>query len=379
LQKLVFPDPTAMKAPKLLGIEFIRGLSAYAVILVHSGDQSWDVPIDDSAIEFRLLFYFAVPFFLAVAFYFMTAKPAMIYSARFWRSKVERILVPYTIWTTIFFISRVIIFTLTKKPDRLQQMWQDPLSIIFFGGASVQLYFLPFLFTGFLLLLLIPLLERWQIDTLGRLGLLVVISIVLYTALESSGNGFQLSETSIAFKSLTSNLNIDLTKNPILRLILVQIAWIVRCLPYFSIALILNKLRLNEKLFDVKRIVSVGLAILFILFNTVGKMLLPVGLGEPMTAFSLLLFSISISKYFRDTSVITPIASLGFCSFGIYLIHPFIMYILKPIASKLFSDVFSHVSIVSMLILSLSSFIMSWIVVIFMAKNKSIGKYLLGM
>ena len=368
-----------MKQVKLLGIEFSRGLSAYAVILVHSGDQTWGLPIDNTAIEFRLFFYFAVPFFLAVAFYFMTAKPEHIYSAKFWQSKVERIVVPYVVWSTIFFIFRAIIFTLTKKPERLQQMWQDPLSIIFFGGASVQLYFLPFLFTGFLLLLLIPLLARWQIDTFGRLGLLTVVSIILYTALESSGNGFQLSETSIAFKSLTSNLNIDLMNNPLMRLILVEIAWIVRCLPYFSIALILNKLHLNEKLLNVKIAGSVSLAILFILLDTLGKILLPVGLSEPAIAFSLLLISIAISKYFRNSAVIImPISSVGLCSFGIYLIHPFVMYGLKHTIGNLLPEISTHISIFSMSIVSLSSFIVSWAIVACLNKNKLARKLLFG-
>ena len=95
---------------KLLGIELCRGLSTYAVILVHSGDESWGLYTDPSAIAFRLHFYFAVPFFLATAFYFMTAKPDIAYSSKFWRSRIERILIPYTIWSAIFLISRAIIF-----------------------------------------------------------------------------------------------------------------------------------------------------------------------------------------------------------------------------------------------------------------------------
>lgn len=367
-----------MKTPKLLGIELIRGFSAYAVILVHSGDESWGLPIDDSAIEFRLLFYFAVPFFLAAAFYFMTAKPEIVYSAKFWRSKVERILIPYAVWSTIFFISRVVIFTTTNKTDRLQSMYQDPLGIIFFGGASVQLYFLPFLFTGFLLLLLIPLLERWQLDTLGKLGLSIVFSVILSTALESSGNEFQLGETSVAFKSLASNLKIDLMQNPLLRLILVEIAWVIRCLPYFSIALMLNKLRLNEKLFNVKFTIPLCLAILAILCNTLGKRFLPMGLSEPFLAFSLLLLGIAISNYLSKGSIGSLIASAGFCSFGIYLIHPFVMFISKLSLSTFLPSISERISIFSMSILSFSSFMMSWTIVACLNKNKLASKLLFG-
>jgi hypothetical protein len=160
----------------------------------------------------------------------MTAKPEIVYSAKFWRSKVERILIPYAIWTMIFFISRIIIFALTKKADRLQQLLQDPLSIIFFGGASYHLYFLPLLLTGTLLVLLIPLLARYKISTF-KLLLIVTISTILYAFLEIYGNGFQLKDTSIAFENLANNFKIDFEKNPLLRFVSIEVAWIIRCLP----------------------------------------------------------------------------------------------------------------------------------------------------
>ena len=189
-----------MKQPKLLGIELVRGLSTYAVILVHSGDQTWGLPIDPTAIQFRLFFYFAVPFFLATAFYFLPTKPDVVYSAKFWRSKVERILIPYVVWSAIFFIFRVVVFSLGRKPERLQQLFQDPLSIIFFGGASYHVYFLPLLATGTLLVLSIPLLARWRINTLGLMSI-AIVSTVLYTLLEASC--FAISWVVVAYLTKT--------------------------------------------------------------------------------------------------------------------------------------------------------------------------------
>ena len=54
------------------GIDLCRGLAAFAVILVHSGDETWGVPISDRAIQFRHLLYFAVPFFSGASFSFST-------------------------------------------------------------------------------------------------------------------------------------------------------------------------------------------------------------------------------------------------------------------------------------------------------------------
>ena len=52
-----------LKENRLAGIDLCRGLAAFAVILVHSGDETWGIPISNRAIQFRHLFYFAVPFF----------------------------------------------------------------------------------------------------------------------------------------------------------------------------------------------------------------------------------------------------------------------------------------------------------------------------
>ena len=200
---------------RLLGIEFIRALSSYAVVLVHSGDETWKLPIDTAAIQFRLQFYFGVPFFLAVSFYFLTTKIELIYSPKFWISKVQRILIPYALWSSIFLVFRIAIFTATNKTARLQHLIADPLSVIFLGGASYHLYFLPLLFVGTLLILTAPLLTRFKIDNLTMI-FIVTLAIVFYSLMESSGNGFQLGETNTAFKSLIDALNIDIQQYPLL-------------------------------------------------------------------------------------------------------------------------------------------------------------------
>jgi peptidoglycan/LPS O-acetylase OafA/YrhL len=366
-----------MKQPKLLGIESIRGLATYAVILVHSGDRAWGLPIDPAAVEFRLFFYFAVPFFLAAAFYFLTAKPEVVYSAKFWRSKVERLLIPYAVWSIIFFIFRAIIFSLTYKTDRLQQLFQDPLAIVFFGGASYHLYFLPLLLTGTLLVLFIPLLVKWRINTAGLVAI-AIVSTVLYTLLEVSGNKFQLKDTSIAFESLAATFNLDVEKYPLLRFISIELAWAIGCLPYFSIALLLNKLCATQKLFKSKIIIIVALAILAVFSNTFGKKFLPSGLSEILLAFTLLLFGISMSGYFNDRKVSNLISSIGSCSFGVYAIHPFVMFMIKPILSKIIPQIATSVSIFSMLTLSISCFAVSWGVVAYLMKTKLKTNYLFG-
>ncbi|CAN1209211.1 Acyltransferase 3 domain-containing protein [Tumidithrix helvetica PCC 7403] len=364
-----------MNKNKLLGIEFCRGLSTYAVIIVHSGDETWGLPIDPSAIAFRLNFYFAVPFFLAVAFYFMTAKPEIAYSWKFWRSRVERILIPYAIWSIIFFVLRVIIFTLTNKTDRLQQFLQDPLSIVFLGGASYHLYFLALLFAGTSLVLLMPFMERLKIGKRVLL-FLSVVSIALYHLLEISGNSFQLG-TNVAFQNFLSYWQINAEQHPLLRLMFVEIAWTIRCLPYFFVALTLNRL-LQKTIFLHTRFVTVALAILFLCTDILGSSFLPRALQEIILADTLLLFSISLSSYLSDNSVGSFSANVGACSFGIYLIHPYTMNIVKSLVGKVIPELTASISISSMLALSIPCFLLSWVVVFYLTKNKLTAKYLFG-
>lgn len=364
-----------MSRAKLLGIEFGRGLATYAVILVHSGDETWGVPIATTAIEFRLLFYFAVPFFLAAAFYFMTLNPEIGYSSKFWKSRFNRILIPYAIWSILFLFSRVAVFSLSAKSERLQQLLQDPLSLIFMGGASYHLYFLPLLFAGSALTLLMPFIEKKAIHKYS-LSLILILSIFLNYWLNASGNSFQLGDYT-AFQSLLALLPINLSDQPVLRLILVEAAWILRCLPYFLISLMLHRYA-NEVGSLLTKAKPVGLILLFLLCNTLGRLFLPGALSELLIAYTLLLFCFSLSTFFKRSSIENLVSSVGICSFGIYLIHPFFMNAVKVLTNRVTPEFLTSVSIYSMAFISISSFFLSWIGVYFLIKNKFVSKYLFG-
>ena len=47
---------------RLIGVELLRGLAVFAVVLSHSGDGSWG-EISDNVIVLRSWFSFHVPFF----------------------------------------------------------------------------------------------------------------------------------------------------------------------------------------------------------------------------------------------------------------------------------------------------------------------------
>jgi peptidoglycan/LPS O-acetylase OafA/YrhL len=362
-----------MNNQKLLGIELCRGLAAYAVILVHSGDENWGLATDPRAIDFRLHFYFGVPFFLAVAFYFLTAKPDIAYSASFWRSRLDRLVIPYAIWSAIFLTLRIIIFTLSQQTDRLQELLSDPLSIVFFGGASYHLYFLALLLAGTCSILFIPLLQKLKVSNLGLL-VISALSIALYHWLETSGNSFQLG-ADVAFTNILNLWQIDLKSHPLLRLLLVEVAWTIKCLPYLFISLLSHQISPNLNISQ--RLKTIGSIGGFMAINIIGRLLLPGALQEIILAYTLLLVGISISSYFGNTATSKLVANIGSCSFGIYLIHPFMMNIVKSMVGKMSPELTNSISIPSMLALSIPCFLISWLVVA-ITKNQLAEKQFLG-
>lgn len=365
---------------RLLGIDLIRGIAAYAVILVHSGDETWGIPVDNLAISFRLLFYFAVPFFLAASFYFMVRKPNIGFSLDFWKSRLERIIMPYLVWSGIYLILRLIVFYRSNEINRLNQLIQDPLSIVFFGGASYHLYFLPLLLVSSVLVLSTNYFsnKRFRVKILV---LFIVLSVIANTLLINSGNGFELGPD-IAFQQILDAISLNVETYPFIRLVLVYICWILTCLPYFLTAIILS-LIFSTSSFSwlLGRIKILGILAMFLIANSLGSLFLPENVKALVMAYSLLLFGISVSQYIDENnqnilSLSRISMSLGTSSFGIYLIHPIPMNFTKFFVSKL--GLLGQVTVVSMLIISVMTFLLSWMAVLLIMKYKWSAKYMLG-
>lgn len=356
---------------RLTGIDLCRGLAAFAVILVHSGDETWGIPISESAIHFRYLFYFAVPFFLAAAFYFATKKFPLHLSLAFWQKKFKRIILPYLVWSAFYVVSKALIFQLSNNSDRVSQLLADPVAIIFLGGASYHLYFLPLLVAGILWLCLVNFLIKLKKSTF-YLFINILISLFLYQLLLTSNNSFALGSY-IAFPELLQQFSANRIIYQIMRLFLVNLAWMIRCLPYFLTALLINQTLPKKQQWLYQKTGVILLLFIFLFFNIIGKQFLPEAFSEIAIAYSLLLLGIASSKYIDNSNLIT---NLGLCSFGIYLIHPFIKSAVEIILVKLVPQLTQSVSIASMLVYAVSSFLVSWLVISLLLKNKFFARYI---
>ena len=361
---------------RLLGIDLCRGIAAFAVVVVHSGDETWGVPVSNEALHFRLFFYFAVPFFLATFFFFITRNLSKNIDLHFLWIKFQRILIPYCVWSILYIFFGTIFSFLANQPDKLNQLFQDPLSTIFFGGASYHLYFLPLLLSGTSLIFLLKHLLKYRFR-IQIMVILSIISMIINRVIELSGNSFQLNPNT-AFSSLLSLLHPDEIYYLLARFILVQIAWILICLPYFCIAVILNHLLLKIQPFVFKndRFLFFLFLSIFIYVNTFREIFILPQLSNIIIAFSLLFVGICLSNYLQESKIIK---SLGNCSFGIYLIHPIIKKITGIILTFTASQITSQITVISMLCLSIPSFLISWLVINLLMNNKHLAQYMFGM
>lgn len=360
------------KTTRLAGIDLCRGLAAFAVILVHSGDETWGIPISNQAIQFRYLFYYAVPFFLAAFFYFSTKKLPLVLDSHFWYKKLQRIVIPYILWSIFYVVSKTVIFMLTNDTQQLQELLADPVAIIFLGAASYHLYFVPLLLAGTILLYLANYLSNQQ-NSLVWLFILSVGSIFIYQLLMISKNDFNL-DSYTAFPQLLQLVSANNIFYNAWRILLVNFAWIIRCLPYFLFALFINKFsEKNEQKWLYKKETVAAILMFFILVNIAGSEYLPAALNEIVIAYSFLLFGIATSQYISQVNIIS---NLGLCSFGIYLIHPFVKSAVEIALTIVLPQVTQSVSISSILVYSISSFLLSWIVISLIQKNKLISQYI---
>lgn len=360
------------KQQRLTGIDLFRGLAAFAVVLVHSGDRTWGLPVEASAMLFRSFFYFAVPFFLITSFFFMTKKNGIGSTRKFWQSRIFRVVIPYFAWTIIYISMRSLFFFITSGKERVILYLEDPLSLFFLGGASYHLYFLPMLMAGTILALTTD--QIRQKFSMTSIALLIAGSIVINLLLALTGNAYKLGED-IALESFISSVGFDY-KQPVIRLFSVNLAWLLRCLPYFLTTIYVHKqiAKNGTEWIFFKKTILASLSI-FLLANLLGSNLVYRDLRAVTMACSLLILSIGLSPHIEYGKIIS---SLGKCAFGIYLIHPIAMNIVKPVSGNLGVEIFNSVSVLSVLSISILTFMLSWTSVMTLNRSKLISKYIFG-
>jgi surface polysaccharide O-acyltransferase-like enzyme len=354
---------------RLIGIDLFRGLAIFAVAIVHTDGGIQAIPTGWSRItDFAL---FAVPFFLALSFYLAIDK---LYASRNpypLRSRLIRLLIPYSIWSAVYLFYKVVKYVIGGESSRLLNLFSDPLSLVCFGGAAFHLYFLPLLAIGTVLVKF----SEWAIAkkiSVAGLALLGLVSLLSYEALLMSGNEYQIAINQ-AFQTLVASVLPTGNLNPLWRWILVVVACTIRCAPYIVLSTILthpaaNKFRLN--LVDKYPLLWL---VVFLGLNIFGAQFLPQSGYEIARGYSALLAAISVSHVLKDNS---SIESLATCSFGIYLIHLFVIEFFQSLAKRVYPDYIYHTNTPILLLMAIVVVAISWAITSLLMRNKRLSRIL---
>ena len=368
---------------RLLGVDIFRGLAAYAVVLLHSGDSSWG-NIDESVLYLRNFFGFPVPFFLATSFYFMARTLANCgwqndLHFKILRSKARRLIVPYLTWTLIYLIIRNLYLLIDSNYGKEQNMLDDTFSVIFFGGASYHLYFLPLLFTGIATFIFLNTWFDWI--HINRIIVFLIASLIVYELIDISGNSFELGDN-VAFQNLLTPYLENTNFYLLWRWVSVELSWSLRCLPYILVAILMQQTYIRrsndfrQKLNQESDSLIIIMMILFVASTFVIKPVWSSTINNLVVAYSLLIIALLWSKKITNNLIEKIAISLGKCSLGIYLVHAMVIPLLRILITLIFPTFMTSVSISSVIVLSIPSFFVSWLIVSWLMKRRLAAKYL---
>lgn len=358
---------------RLTGVDLLRVISIFAVIILHSDEGISTVPKGwGQILEFSS---FAVPFFLATSFYLSFNKIHATRGTYPLKERLVRLLIPYCSWTTVYIAYKLFKCLLQNELGSCNELFHDPVALIFFGGAAFQLYFLPLLASGTILIKPIFLGINKSASLFFAL-LLLIVSLMLYQLLLLSGNSFQIA-SGTAFQALLNYpIFLSFKDNPIIRIILTELALIIRCLPYIFTAVILNYPEARGLLHKKSNIGSTVLwIVLFLLINIFGKNFILVALYELTQGYCALLLGIVLSDHLPPSKIIN---SLSICSFGIYLIHLLFIESLQILEFRVYPTELFRVSTPNLLIFSLLSLVLSWIATDILRRRKNLSKLMFG-
>jgi len=162
------------RKPRLAAIEYIRGISMMGVIGIHIGSQYIMNPAANIHLValFETFTRFSVPIFFFISafglFYNLDIHASFDF-IRFTKRRLKTVLIPYLAWSLFYLFHDGLLYGV-GFPDPLHL-----LSILFFGNAKYQLYFMVILLWFYLLMPLWIVIVKQL--TLRRLGYLLILQI----------------------------------------------------------------------------------------------------------------------------------------------------------------------------------------------------------
>lgn len=360
----------ASSRPRLIGLDFLRGIAVIAVILLHTDEWNGIETLPPGWTTLRECAGFGVPFFLAASFYLLAGKVSTHPQQSFpLRTRLSRLLVPYAVWSGIYLGYKIIRYGALGKLSVLQSLANNAGTILFVGGAGFHLYFLPLLIIGTLVF------KLWADQPfLHKQGLVLVvfliISLGLYEGLIQTGNTVQVA-SGTAFSGWLGTR----ATHPLLRPGLVYLAWAIRCLPYVIGAFVLYPLAKKRPLLSQPGATCMAWTLLFCGINLLGYQLLPPGLLEVLRGGVGVWLAIALSYHLKSHPLIL---SLGNCAFGIYLVHLLFLEVFQTVWIRVSPVTAKAPSLAALLGIVGLTFLCSWGVTHQLMRRRSLARWLFG-
>ncbi len=321
---------TTAGRPRLAGFELMRGVAAFAVILMHAGlvVHNRCTPVAGRA---RDLGHFAVPFFLLTAFFFaLRSEDLTALPWRDWLRRIaRRLLVPFAVWSTFYFSLRLAVLWKEHRLGEMAAKMGQPEAFILSGGTSLVLYFIPLLIVGLLLCRVGE--PLWQRAAAWQLALLLAGGILL-----QNGSRSLLPPDSL-------------------------LAYAVRCLPLVAMAALLVRWTTHAPRRDVGALAGAIIFWVAVVLITIRWTNFP----EVATAA----MAWAVAWTLSGVLSLTPwIARVGEFSFGIFLVHQAVLEGMQMLCDHGLAPA-APLGLAAMLLLTAAVFAVSFLIVALAARG----------
>ncbi|OCT11906.1 hypothetical protein A8709_29015 [Paenibacillus pectinilyticus] len=171
--------------PKLTEIDIVRAIAIFAVLLIHSTSGATQLPIGTAS---QTLFFilnkaslFTVPLFIWISglvlfySYYDRWEPGMTYV--FWMKRLQKILIPYMLWSIFYYMYNQIMFHGTVHIDMFYL-----LKLLLSGNASYHLYYIVIIVQFYVLFpFIMTAVKRYSWLRQGLIPLGIGIQAAIYT------------------------------------------------------------------------------------------------------------------------------------------------------------------------------------------------------
>jgi peptidoglycan/LPS O-acetylase OafA/YrhL len=344
---------------RFAGVDFFRGLGAYAVVILHANPQaSVQSP---TWLMLQNLSDFAVPFFLAASFYFTVGKASIRTTPTQWGQRIKRLMLPYLFWSLTYLGFRILRYGLDRNFEEIIDVFKETLVLLILGqaGFAFHLYFVPLLLTGTIMLILMePQLQK-RISSPAIVGLI----------------GISLGCYQIYSETVLSIIKSDKAQvHSLIYILAIAIGYLIRCLPYILTSWLLHRVNIQQLLKpETKSYLIPCLGVVFLGINLFGATVFPKALNELTIAYSTLLLALGWSNPLLQHKVIQNMSN---CSFGIYLMHLLWIDLIWIIFKRM--DWAAQLSVSMLLAMATLVFLASWGTTNFLIRRQPFARIMFG-